>query len=89
MFNLITKIHRLLFIACVSSSNEFIMARYNHFTKIKNKRAAYSSLVEGNEFSFTDSPFKKCVKKQGLTYKRYCGEEINLYTTENLMVYMK
>jgi hypothetical protein len=67
----------------------FIMARYNHFAKPKNKRIPYSELSTGDEFSFSDKPFRKCVKLNTLNYRTKEGYDKKLHTDKNLMVYVR
>lgn len=65
------------------------MARYNHFTKPKHKRVIYAELSTGDEFSFRDKPFRKCVKLNTLNYRDKDGVDKQLFADKNLMVYVR
>ena len=53
------------------------MARYNHFKTPKHERVNYKNLIKGDEFSFSDVPFKKCKK---YTNTEYFNCKTNLLT---------
>lgn len=65
------------------------MARYNHFSKIQNQRIRFSELSIGDEFSFSDKPFRKCEKTGELSYFVLKAKETKQLFNNTAQVYIR